>query len=140
MKSDFTLDPQLAADTIPIGNLNLCQVQLMNDSRFPWLTLVPRRSGLAEIIDLAAADRAQLMDEMALTSAALKSLTGAQKLNVGALGNIVRQLHVHIVARFASDAAWPGPVWGFGQRIAYSTGETEDLIARLRPLLGTLRA
>jgi diadenosine tetraphosphate (Ap4A) HIT family hydrolase len=115
----FTLDPQLEADTYPLGRLALSRVLLMNDARYPWLILVPERAQLAEIIDLPEADRMQLMREIAAASEALKALLGPDKLNVGALGNRVRQLHVHVLARFQSDAAWPGPVWGVGQAQPY---------------------
>ena len=115
----FSLHPRLAADTHHVGDLPLCSVLLMDDARFPWLILVPRRPGLVEITDLAAGERHDLMDEIALCSAALQRVAAPDKLNVGALGNVVAQLHVHIVGRFASDAAWPDPVWGRGARVPY---------------------
>jgi diadenosine tetraphosphate (Ap4A) HIT family hydrolase len=130
--SSFALDPQLDADTIPIGRLALSRVLLMNDARYPWLILVPERAGLAEIIDLPEADRMTLMREIAAASEALKALYNPDKLNVGALGNRVRQLHVHVIARFVSDAAWAGPVWGVGQSAPYPphmAGVTADRIA-----------
>jgi diadenosine tetraphosphate (Ap4A) HIT family hydrolase len=133
----FTLDLQLDADTIPIGRLALSRILLMNDARYPWLILVPEWPDLAEIIDLSEADRLTLMREIAAASEALKALYGPDKLNVGALGNRVRQLHVHVLARFQSDAAWPGPVWGVGQAQPYPphmAGVTADRIAAaLRP-------
>ena len=116
----FTLHPQLAADTLVVGELALSRLLLMNDARFPWLILVPRRTGRIEIIDLPAADRAALMEEIALVSAVLKRETAAEKLNVGAIGNRVSQLHVHVVARSASDAVWPDPVWGRGVARPYA--------------------
>ena len=115
----FELHPRLAQDTIHVGDMILSSVLLMNDSRFPWLILVPRRPNLSEIVDLATGERAMLMEEIAVVSSALKQATRSPKLNVGALGNIVPQLHVHVVARFESDAAWPGPVWGHGSREPY---------------------
>jgi diadenosine tetraphosphate (Ap4A) HIT family hydrolase len=115
----FTLDPRLDADSIPLGRLALSRVLLMNDASYPWLILVPERPDLAEIIDLTEADRATLMREIAAASEALKALYQPDKLNVGALGNRVRQLHVHVLARFVSDAAWPGPVWGVGEAAPY---------------------
>jgi diadenosine tetraphosphate (Ap4A) HIT family hydrolase len=115
----FTLDPQLEADTHPLGRFALSRVLLMDDARYPWLILVPEREGMAEIIDLPEADRMQLMREAAAASEALKAVFGPDKLNVAALGNRVRQLHVHVLARFQSDAAWPGPVWGVGQAQPY---------------------
>lgn len=132
MANTFALDSRLAADSVPIGELPLCVVRLMEDARYPWLLLVPRRAGMAEIVDLDATDRARLMEEIALASAALKSETGCFKLNVAALGNIVRQLHVHVIARFEGDAAWPGPVWGKGERQPYAPAARDDLAARLR--------
>ena len=127
----FTLDPRLAADTLPVAALGLSDLRLMNDRRFPWLILVPRRAGAAEIIDLADGDRAALLGEIVRASEALRAAAQCDKLNVGALGNIVRQLHIHVVARVAGDAAWPGPVWGSGTAIAYMPGEAGRLIAAL---------
>jgi diadenosine tetraphosphate (Ap4A) HIT family hydrolase len=134
---DFSLDPRLAADTRPIGDLALCRLLLMDDETYPWLILVPRQAGAAEILDLSAADRARLIEEVALVCDALRAETGPLKLNVAALGNVVRQLHVHLIARFGTDPAWPGPVWGrtpprrydrnaaraFARRIAVRLGE-----------------
>jgi diadenosine tetraphosphate (Ap4A) HIT family hydrolase len=108
----FVLDARLDADTIEITTLPLCLVRLMNDRRFPWVILVPARPGLSEIIDLDAADRARLIEEVALVSTVMRDLFRPTKLNVGALGNVVTQLHVHVIGRFAGDAAWPGPAWG----------------------------
>ena len=131
----FNLDPRLAADTIVLGDLALCHVLLMNDARFPWLILVPARDGLREIVDLPAADRAVLMEEIAAASRALTAVAGPEKLNVGALGNIVGQLHVHVVARRAGDAAWPGPVWGAGTAEAYQPAARDRMMAALRDAL-----
>lgn len=117
--SGFVLDPQLDNDTHEIGRLGLSRVLLMNDARFPWLILVPERPGLAELIDLSADEQSQLWMEIARTCEAMRALYDPDKLNVAALGNMVRQLHVHVVARFASDPAWPKPVWGSGQPVAY---------------------
>ncbi|HEY5080759.1 MAG TPA: HIT family protein [Bauldia sp.] len=132
----FALDPKLAADSLPVGGLGLSDLRLVNDSRFPWLLLVPRRAGATEIIDLGKADRAALFEEIATTSEALRAVTGCEKLNVGALGNQVRQLHVHVVARFTSDTAWPGPVWGSGAATAYETDRAGQLIAAIRTAVG----
>ncbi|HVT26291.1 MAG TPA: HIT family protein [Rhizomicrobium sp.] len=117
--SDFKLHPRLEADTAFVTDLPLCRVLAMNDARYPWLILVPRREA-TELHDLNARDRALLIEQIALTSAKLKSLTNAAKINVGALGNLVPQLHIHIVARNPGDAAWPGPVWGHGAPIPYA--------------------
>ena len=132
----FTLHPRLAADTVPVGDLPLCSVLLMGDARFPWLILVPRRAELREVTDLPAGARADLMEEIAAASRALQAETGAEKLNLGALGNVVAQLHVHVVARFAADAAWPGPVWGSGAAVPYPPGAAEALAGRIGRALG----
>lgn len=110
--SSFKLDPRLEADTVPVADLPFCVVRLMKDANHPWLVLVPRQPGLVEIVDLSKNDRGWLMDEIAHCSEVLKRLTGCDKLNVAALGNQVAQLHVHVIARFRTDPAWPAPVWG----------------------------
>jgi diadenosine tetraphosphate (Ap4A) HIT family hydrolase len=127
----FALDQRLAADTIPIGDLALSRLLLMNDARFLWLVLAPRRENLTELIDLSAADRAMLMDEIVAVSRALVERPGVAKINVGALGNIVRQLHVHVVARRIGDAAWPGPVWGQGAPIRYRAQDSPAIVGAL---------
>jgi diadenosine tetraphosphate (Ap4A) HIT family hydrolase len=132
--SDFTLDPRLAADTVEVGDLALCRVLLMDDARFPWLILVPRRAGLTEITDLAEADAAALWQEIRLTTGVIQALAKPDKVNVGALGNVVAQLHVHVVGRFRSDPAWPGPVWGFETRKPYPLHARAQLIERARTL------
>ena len=136
--TDFALHPRLAADTHLIGDLPLCRVVLMNDARFPWLILVPRRAGLHELADLAAADSAALMDEIRLSSRALRDLHSPDRVNVAAIGNMVDQLHIHIVARATTDAAWPGPVWGHGSALPYDKTllpeRRNDLLRRLNLL------
>ncbi|MBY0613154.1 MAG: HIT domain-containing protein [Beijerinckiaceae bacterium] len=131
----FTLDSRLQADTLPIGELTLCRVLLMDDARFPWLILVPRKADLADLIDLDVDERRRLMDEIAMACDALKAAFGPDKLNVAALGNQVRQLHVHVIARFTSDVAWPSPVWGVGERQAYPPHASGSLVDRLGKLL-----
>lgn len=133
--SGFALDPKIAADSVGIATLALSDLRLMNDQRFPWLLLVPRRAGAVEMIDLEKPDRAALFEEITAVSAALRTVTRCDKLNVAALGNQVRQLHVHVVARFAGDAAWPGPVWGMGLAVAYEAGRRDRLIASIRSAL-----
>jgi diadenosine tetraphosphate (Ap4A) HIT family hydrolase len=108
----FRLDPRLVADTIPVGALPLCEVRLMDRRAWPWLVLVPRRAGAVEVHDLRPADRARLIEEIALVARVLKRVERADKINVGSLGNVVAQLHVHVVARRKGDRGWPGPVWG----------------------------
>ena len=127
----FVLDPKLQADTIEITTLPLCLVRLMNDRRFPWVILVPARPGVSELIDLDAADRARLIEEIALVSTVMRDLFRPTKLNVRALGNVVAQLHLHVIARFASDAAWPGPAWGTTPE-PYRHDEIDRKLAPLR--------
>jgi diadenosine tetraphosphate (Ap4A) HIT family hydrolase len=128
----FTLNPQLAADTVPVADWALSRVLLMNDARFPWLILVPRRAGLSELFDLKHAERMVLAEELNRASLGLKTMFKAKKINVGALGNMVPQLHIHVVARAESDAAWPGPVWGSGKAVSYTSADRDVLIARLK--------
>ena len=136
MDSGFTLDPQLAADTVPVKDLAVSRVLLNDDANFPWLILVPRRAGMVELIDLSEADRTTLWSEIALASRALKDATKCHKLNVAQLGNQVAQLHIHIIAREKIDAAWPAPVWGKAPRKAYDAAARDKLVAELRSGLG----
>ncbi|HEY1943351.1 MAG TPA: HIT family protein [Roseiarcus sp.] len=131
----FALDPRLVADTFAVADLALSRLLLMNDSRYPWLILVPRREALREIVDLDAVEQALLMEEIAAASRFLRALPSVEKLNVGALGNVVSQLHVHVLGRRAGDPAWPGPVWGAGPRVPYAPVEAEALVARARTSL-----
>jgi len=133
--AEFALDPRLQGDTRFVASLTLCDVLLMNDTRFPWLVLVPRRANQVEICDLQAEEQATLWHEVNLASQALRSLMPFDKLNLGALGNIVRQLHIHVVGRRGGDAAWPGPVWGSGKAVPYETEALAPLIAKLRSAL-----
>ena len=119
MPAAFSLDPRLEQDTIAIGDLGLSCVLLMRDSRFPWLLLVPRRADLSELSDLSDEDAATLMGEIRVAVRVMQELSRPDKVNVGALGNVVPQLHVHVVGRYLSDPAWPGPVWGAGRAIPY---------------------
>lgn len=135
---DFSLDSRLEADTLFVGDLFLSRVLLMNDARFPWLILVPRRAEMREIIDLHPKDRATLYREIESASAVMQRLFGPKKLNIGALGNQVAQLHVHIIARFESDEAWPKPVWGVGTRVAYEQEAAQARGAALAKALGHL--
>ncbi|MGY2048064.1 HIT domain-containing protein [Methylobacterium sp. JK268] len=132
--SDFPLDPRLKADTLPLGDLPLSSVLLLDDARFPWFVLVPRRPDLAELTDLAAADAVALMEEIRIATRVMLDLAKPDKVNVGALGNVVAQLHVHVVGRFRSDPAWPGPVWGHGARTPYPPHAAAQLIERARAL------
>jgi diadenosine tetraphosphate (Ap4A) HIT family hydrolase len=131
----WSLHPQLAQDTVPVGDLTLSRVLLANDANYPWLILVPRRASLVEIIDLSDSHRLELMDEIAGAARALKSITECEKLNVAALGNQVAQLHVHVIARRHSDQAWPKPVWGAAAPAAYVPTIRDGLIGALRRAL-----
>jgi len=133
----FRLARELDAVTVQVSHLALSDLRLMDDARFPWLLLVPRRPEIAEIIDLVPADRLTLLDEIAVASQALKEVTACDKLNIGAIGNIVPQLHVHVVARYRTDAAWPGPVWGSGPAVAYAAAERDKLLSRLHAALSS---
>ncbi|MDR7038651.1 MULTISPECIES: HIT domain-containing protein [Methylobacterium] len=130
MNAEFDLDPRLAADTVAVGDLALSTVLLMDDARFPWFILVPRRTGASEITDLGEADSALLWDEIRLATGVMQALSRPDKVNVAALGNVVAQLHVHVVGRFRSDPAWPGPVWGQGERKPYPPHARAQLVER----------
>jgi len=135
MSVPFTIDPRILADSRPLASLPLSDLLLKDDARYPWLLMLPRRAGVSEIIDLAEDDRALLLAEIALVSTALKTATGCLKLNIAAFGNVVPQLHVHVIARFANDAAWPQPVWGIGEAVAYQPADRDRLVARIRAAL-----
>ncbi|MCQ2005832.1 HIT domain-containing protein [Rhizobium sp. NRK18] len=127
----FELDSRLERDSILVGNLGLCQLRLMTDARWPWFVLIPQRADVSEVFELTPLDQTMLTFETNQVASALKAVTGAEKINVGALGNIVRQLHVHVLARFEGDANWPGPVWGFGKAEAYDDDERNALIKKI---------
>jgi diadenosine tetraphosphate (Ap4A) HIT family hydrolase len=131
MTDPFLLADRLADDTVPLRDLPLCRVLLMNNRLFPWLVLVPRRPGARELHDLAPVDRALLVEEVAAASALVDRLFRPDKVNIGMLGNLVRQLHCHVVGRRTGDAAWPGPVWG-GPAEPYDGAERDRLVERLR--------
>jgi diadenosine tetraphosphate (Ap4A) HIT family hydrolase len=128
----FTLDPQLERDTVAVGDLPGSRVLLMNDANFPWLIVVPRQAGATEIFDLDEGPRSQVMRELALLARLLKELTGCDKINIAAIGNMVSQLHIHVVARQRDDAAWPRPVWGALPPRPYGGAERERLIQAIR--------
>ncbi len=131
----WSLHPQLQRDTAPLGELPLSRVLIINDANYPWLLLVPRRVGAIELIDLDDVERAQLMTEIALVSRALKDVTECDKLNVAALGNMVPQLHVHIIARRRTDKAWPKPVWGAVPPIAHDAKELDRFMVAMKKKL-----
>jgi len=131
----FDLDPRLQADSVFVADGPLSQVRLMDDARFPWLLLVPRVDGAAEWIDLDGGRQRLLLAEINRLSQWLRAEPGVEKLNIGALGNVVRQLHVHVVGRRAGDAAWPGPVWGSGPAQRHAPEALAALTARWRQRL-----
>lgn len=135
--SEFALHPQLAQDTLTITDWPLCRVLRMNDSTYPWLILVPRRSDCREITDLTPAERHRLMDEISQASDALQRGCNPTKINVGALGNMVPQLHIHVIARFVGDPAWPKPVWGMQPPQPFDQAELERETARWRQALAS---
>lgn len=127
----FELHPRLAADTLPLGDFPLCRCLLMNDMHYPWLILVPRVADVREIFELSAEQQQQLIRESSYVSERLAMFFQADKINIGALGNMVPQLHLHHIARYANDAAWPGPVWGKHPAEPY----TDDNLHRMRERL-----
>jgi diadenosine tetraphosphate (Ap4A) HIT family hydrolase len=131
-ESGWSLNARLKEDTIDIGDLPLCRVLVIKDAHYPWLLLVPRRPDIVEIIDLAEVEQAQLMTEISRVARALKDITKCEKLNIAALGNMVPQLHVHIIARRSGDAAWPRPVWGVMPPLAHDAEEVQLFISALR--------
>ncbi len=131
----FFLDSRLKNDTINIGKLQLSQALLMNDSRYPWIILVPELENVYEWTDLSKEDQATLHDESLLIQKVLKDLYDGQSLNVGKLGNIVSQFHLHHIVRFENDPAWPGPVWGHSSAVNYSPQELESRISEIKQAL-----
>ena len=130
--SDFTLHPQLAADTSLVASLPSCECLLMNDSRYCWLILVPRLPGLRDLHEIPPAHRGQVFAEIDAASRALASASAPYKINVAALGNQVEQLHIHVIARHRDDPAWPNPVWGSGTAAPYSARDRQALSDALR--------
>lgn len=131
----FQIDPRLAGDTLEVSSLTLCQVLLLNDMRYDWLVLVPRRESVTEVLDLSPQDQAQLWREVTLVAQVLRSAQPELKLNIGALGNVVRQLHLHVLLRQEGDPAWPGPVWGHSPRKSYDMEAGRAAAERWRLLI-----
>lgn len=131
----FSLNERLQADTRHVTDLDLCRVLLMNNALWPWLILVPMREDAVEIHRLDEGDQLALMREIALASRVVERLFAPDKMNVGALGNMVPQLHVHVIGRTRGDPAWPGPVWGSGHARPYDPAEAEALVERLADAL-----
>ena len=129
--NDFILHSKLAADTFEVLSLEVSQLLLMNDARYPWLILVPRVSGMRDLHNLSTKQYQAVTQEIVQVSEVLESLAQAHKMNVGALGNMVPQLHIHIIARQTNDAAWPAPVWGVGEAQPYSEDAAKTLIQKI---------
>ena len=136
MDSGWSLHPQLERDTMSVGDLPLARVLVNNDANYPWLILVPRRPDLVELIDLSESEQAHLMREIAQTARALRDITACDKLNIAALGNMVPQLHVPVIARFRQDAAWPNPVWHVVPRRPYEREDLHNFVQPLRRKIG----
>jgi len=129
--TEFSLDKRLSAVSVQAIDLPLSRVLVMDDCRYPWLVLVPRRPHVVEIFDLDPADRVMLCEEYSTAGAHLKAMTGCHKINVANLGNAVPQLHIHVVARNPGDAAWPGPVWGRGEAVPYEPKALEEFVDKV---------
>jgi diadenosine tetraphosphate (Ap4A) HIT family hydrolase len=134
----WSLHPQLERDTIPLGEMALSRVLIIKDANYPWLLLVPRRPAIVEIIDLGEVEQAQLMVEITRVGRALKEVTQCDKLNIAALGNAVPQLHVHVIARRKTDAAWPKPVWGAAEPLVHDFAEVDRFMDAMRKKLWVL--
>jgi diadenosine tetraphosphate (Ap4A) HIT family hydrolase len=134
----FVLDPRLLQDTLPIGDFPLCTLLLSNDSSYPWFILVPKRADISEVFQLSETDQMQLWKETTTLSAVLDRTFQADKMNVAALGNVVNQLHMHVIVRRVGDAAWPAPVWGKHPAKPYTPEEVTRINAQLKSeLTGT---
>lgn len=132
MGDELALDARLASDSVLVADGPLSQLRLVDDARFPWLVLVPRIPGAVEWLDLDGASQRLLLAEINLCGKLLRALGPVHKINIGALGNVVRQLHVHVLARNEGDAAWPGPAWGSGPAVRYAAGQRQQLVEKLR--------
>mgnify|MGYP001178454734 CR=1 FL=1 len=135
----FSINPQLSSDTFQVTDLIMCRVLLMNDRRYPWLILVPMQNGLREFHDLEPEYHSCLMSEITRTTKTLQKIYEPDKLNVGTLGNIVDQLHIHVLGRFRTDPAWPGPVWGVGNPEKYSYAEADQIVRQIRSVLDSFQ-
>ena len=131
----FALDQRLQQDCLPVGDFPLCRLLLMNDSHYPWFILVPRREEVSELFQLDAADQRQLWQETTLLAETLKDTFAADKMNVATLGNVVSQLHMHVIVRRRGDAAWPAPVWGRNPPRPYEEEQVRQLVSKLRLVL-----
>tara|TARA_R110000796_G_scaffold22765_3_gene65644 strand:- start:508 stop:927 length:420 start_codon:yes stop_codon:yes gene_type:complete len=136
--NNFELDERLTADTLPIADLPLSRVLLMNDARYPWVILVPRYGAISEVFELSLDDQQQLWREATQLGEAMKTALGGDKVNIAALGNVVNQLHVHVILRRHSDATWPAPVWGNGSPEPYDLDGQAQLRHQLLALIDGL--
>ena len=141
----FSVAPAFLATSQPVADLKLCAARLQNDARWPWIVLIPRRMGARELEHLSPDSRTQLMDEIVLAGAAVRAIGAAlgrpvEKLNVGQLGNVTPQLHVHVLGRRPDDAAWPGPVWGVGEAVAYTADSLAAAISAAHDVLKQLKS
>jgi len=132
----FTLDSRLQEDSLVLGDLPLCRLLLSKDANYPWFILVPRRADITEVFELEEADQQQLWVETSALAEALKDAFAADKMNVAALGNVVSQLHMHVIVRHRDDAAWPAPVWGKVAAIGYTQEQLDGIRQQVRALLG----
>ena len=133
--TDFILHPQLQADTVPVMDLDICRVLLMNDSNYPWVILVPMRANIREIFQLEPHEQTIVNSEVSRVSQALNDKFNADKMNIGALGNMVPQLHIHVIVRHKMDATFPAPVWGNATAIPYLDEELETMVGILREII-----
>ncbi|MFW5450671.1 MAG: HIT domain-containing protein [Methylophagaceae bacterium] len=134
----YQLHSRLQQDTVYIGQFSLCDVLLMNDARYPWVILVPKRAALTEVFQLNIALQKQLMLESTFVAQQLSAMVGADKMNIASLGNVVSQLHIHHVARFTTDEQWPDPVWGKGPAVNYTDEESAAICQQLKAVLADL--
>lgn len=132
----FKLDKTLDGDTELVTELPFCRVLLMNDARFPWLILVPRKEGARELFDLTEFERTTVIEEVNDCAEVLKKITGAYKINIATLGNVVEQMHIHVIARQKNDEAWPKPVWGQGEKVLYTKDALSQTVDKIRKALG----
>ena len=132
----FELHPRLVQDAFPLTDWPLCRLLLMNDARFPWLILVPRIKQISEVSQLSSDQRRQLTDEIMAAEQVLRATHAVDKINIGALGNVVPQLHIHVIARRHDDAAWPAPVWGYGRAVPYTPAARQPCIRSLQQAAG----
>ena len=135
----FVLDQRLVQDTLPVGDFPLCRLLLSNDAQYPWFILVPRRADISEVFQLSDDDQVQLWKETTAVSSTLQQLFSADKMNVAALGNVVSQLHMHVIVRRKSDIAWPAPVWGKQAAVPYAANQAAEIIGLVKRALGDVQ-